>query len=1225
MKFTHLLLGCAFWMPFFSGGAELTLPEERSFTGPVPFPQASLPTGRIHKPVAPEWKTRSLDGTWKLRTVPFVKGRTGKADDEGIRGKLFLPETSCANWEEISVSSSWYLTPRHDTSKGKIGYYRRSFDLSPEELRQGRIILDFRRVAERADVWVNGKSAGEAHLGRAASFQYGITGLVRSGRNELAVRVYDYPGHTSYWRRHIGGIYDSVRLLMVPAQFHVLRAMITPDLKNRSIHVQLQTLAPKKLQGFTAEIIQWKDGKTVAERNFKDFPVPAGSSWNEVGTIPLSKPRLWSTEDPHLYVLRIRDGAGKVAGFERFGFREFKTEGEWFLLNGKKFKPRMHTFSIQSCPALHNNLDHGTEKALRLMKERLHVNMIRPHSGEGTPLENLYNICDEIGMLVYFDWSGPGSFPAYDKEWNNCILESAPAFEEFIRDNYSRPSLVMWSFGNEIYEGHQNLYFSKNLDQLYGMVKKLDLQNRPICSSTGRQTLEAMQAGLLKERTDVADDQYRGSYCGSWQENIEHIKRYAQVANRYFPHPIPKVDAEYGVPGDCARYRGATTEKNIVKLLKMPRTTPAFKEAYARMLRDPRPEVGGYLRFKSNFATPDDYIAKKPLYRKFAFRYLKRPMEIYRRAGVQCLGGHTNAQWYDLFRDFPEGYSIPDVPQTPLSAWSVTPAFYETARCYNPTLVSAGVFNQQPYAGKDVDVELFVTNDLNEEAVFEVIPQLRLESGSVRTFPAQKFGKIPAMEQKSLRFRFQAPDTGKIERGYLELYLFKNGRRAGDNYYDVSIFPARRTVLPAKCALYDSAGIKFRGLLETPTTFSTLKKLGGTFTAIRDFSALDSFTHLILGTNSFDKTVLESGDRIFQWVEKGGKLLVLEQTLCGKLPFLANYSIVSGNPGTLVTLVDPSHPVFRNLRQEEMDSWFGDLGRMSRCAIGPMDAGMVAVMPLAASLDPECYKAVLCDVKIGKGEVILSQIAASDRIRESGASGEYLTSLLDYFSAPGVPRYALPIPDAQAGNVLYLEEKDAFFADLSKVVNRSFTDDKAGDGKDGWTDFGAGNDMRNLPCGTITRLQGGIPFRILNPAENGGRSCLVLKGKERPGFPNRVTGIPVNTLLNAIYVLHTAMYAREPGIAIRYILRYEDGSSQEFAADTRYDLPDWWQAQDKRNAKVVYRDEKKSLFVSEFINPHPNRKIVSIDMVSEGVAIPVVIAITGRQRLSSVISGVGEK
>ena len=169
MKFIPLFLGCAFCIPIFSGGAELSIPEERSFTGPVPFPEASLPTGRIHKPVAPEWKSRSLDGKWKLRTVPFVKGRTGAARDEGIRQKLFLPEISTADWEDISVPSSWYLTPRYDTSSGKIGYYRRSFDLSPEELKQGRVILDFRRVAERADVWVNGKSAGEPHIGRGVS------------------------------------------------------------------------------------------------------------------------------------------------------------------------------------------------------------------------------------------------------------------------------------------------------------------------------------------------------------------------------------------------------------------------------------------------------------------------------------------------------------------------------------------------------------------------------------------------------------------------------------------------------------------------------------------------------------------------------------------------------------------------------------------------------------------------------------------------------------------------------------------------------------------------------------------------------------------------------------------------------------------------------------------------------------------------------------------------
>ena len=134
----------------------------------------------------------------------------------------------------------------------------------------------------------------------------------------------------------------------------------------------------------------------------------------------------------------------------------------------------------------------------------------------------------------------------------------------------------------------------------------------------------------------------------------------------------------------------------------------------------------------------------------------------------------------------------------------------------------------------------------------------------------------------------------------------------------------------------------------------------------------------------------------------------------------------------------------------------------------------------------------------------------------------------------------------------------------------------------------------------------------------------MLKGKKRPYFPERAD-IPVNALLNTIYVLHTAMYANEPGPAVRYILRYEDGKTHEFTADTRYDLPDWWEAKSRRNAEVVFRDGEKGLFVSEFINPRPNLRITGLEIVSAGKAIPVVVAVTGRIRLSSTISGVGEK
>ena len=1219
-----LLLISALCLPLVSGAAELTIPEEPAFTEPAPLPPAQLPEGRLHKPVSPEWGCRSLDGEWRFRKVPFVKGRDER-NDEGIRDRLFAAGVDDAGWERITVPGSWWLHNGWDASPGKLGYYRRTFEIKPEETGPNRrVILDFRRVSDRADVWVNGKSAGEPHFGRAASFQYDIGALVKPGKNELAVRVYDYQGGSTGWRAHIGGICDGVRLLTLPGGCFVSGAMITPDLKSGTVAIQVRTIAPQPGRGLTAEIVDPESDTVVASRQFGGFAVPAGTGWIELGTVAIPSPRLWTPGDPFRYVLRLRDPAGNTVGFEPFGFREFKAEGEWLMLNGRKFKPRMFTYTTQWVRRVHNNIGHSSERLLRMMKDQLHVNMIRPHSMDGTPFEGLYEICDRIGMLVYFDWSGPGGHQAYDKKWNDSILEAAPELEAFIRDNYNRPCLAMWSLGNEIYEGHYNLYFSQNLDKLYGMVKKLDRQNRPVCSSSGRQSIEALQSGLLKERTDVADDhQYRGSYCGSWQENIGHITYYAQVARHHFNRPIPKIDAEYGVPGDCARYRGDLTQQAVAAVLAMPRDTAAFKEAYAKMLRDPRPEVGGYLRLLSNYATPDDYAAKKPLYRKYGFRYAKRPIEIYRRAGVECLGGHTNIQWYDLVREFPDGYHVADLPQAPPEEWRVMPPFYWIARCYNPTLVSAGVFNQQPYAGRDEKAEVFVTNDLNEDGDFEVVSQFRLESGTVITLPALKFGTVPAMGQKSLILEYRTPDCRRIERGRLELYLFRDGRRVGDNCYDLSIFPARKTGLPTRCALYDSAGAKFRGLLKTPTTTGVLRQLGCRAQAIRNFDRLDEFTHLIIGGNCFDQIVLDNGDRLFRWVKSGGKLLVMEQSLCGKVPFLANYSVVSGNPGTLATLVDPAHPVFKSLRQEEMDSWIGNQGRMSRFALAPLDAGMVAVSPLAASGDPECYKAILCDVKVGRGEVILSQLAASERMRESGAAGEYLCSLLEYFAAPDVSKFAMAVPDAASGRVRYLADKDAFHFDLSRAVNRSFSDDKAGDRQGGWTDFGASADFRSIPTG-VTRLQGGVPFRILDPAKNNSSSCIVLKGEKRPYFPERAD-IPVNALLNTIYVLHTAMYANEPGPAVRYILRYEDGKTHEFAADTRYDLPDWWEAKSRRNAEVVFRDGEKGLFVSEFVNPRPNVKITGLEIVSAGKAIPVVVAVTGRIRLSSTISGVGEK
>ena len=58
---------------------------------------------------------------------------------------------------------------------------------------------------------------------------------------------------------------------------------------------------------------------------------------------------------------------------------------------------------------------------------------------------------------------------------------------------------------------------------------------------------------------------------------------------------------------------------------------------------------------------------------------------------------------------------------------------------------------------------------------------------------------------------------------------------------------------------------------------------------------------------------------------------------------------------------------------------------------------------------------------------------------------------------------------------------------------------------------------------------------------------------------------------------------------------------------------------------MVLQDGKRGLYMSEFVNPMPNNPITSMDIISCGNSVPFVIAVTGRLRLTSVISGVGEK
>ncbi len=1209
------------WANSAAGGEPLSILDETPYQKTI-FPAAQCQPGLIFPGIPAGWEQIPLNGTWKLKFVKTLESDTDAFDDDGIKGQYFSREYNDSAWKDKKVPEGWYGS---DFVLGRIGWYRRGFDLTSEQVAAGkRVILDFRRIADKADVWVNGQKVGNSQSGRFNSVQFDITPFVVKGANTLAVRVYDFVGHKSYQRRHIGGMYEPVRLLVTPSDVYSCGMMVTTRFNDKAVSAKakITNTSGKELEKtFTAEIANWKDGKIAATQKIQTKLNP-GENWIDIAPLKIDNPVEWSPENPHLYTLTLKDENNKNIGVERFGFREFKAEGEWLLLNGKKFKPRMYTFDMWSIPAGVINQDSMMEKLIRLAKS-VNVNMLRPHSGNGVLPETFFILCDEVGMPVYIDWSGTDYVEGLWKPGIDKSPEAWKTLEAFIKDYYSHPSYCMLSFSNELYFYHDS--DSKKLDFLYGKTKNLDIQNRPVCTSTGRHTLESISSGVVKERTDVLDDhQYRGCYCSSWQENIAHIDNYAKAAAKFYKTPKPKIDAEYGMPGNMMRYRPVT--KELWKSFEMDNSSREFKEKFIEYVQSPRDEIGGYLRVAMNYRSPQQYLDEAPQLENMVNKQLKRIVEIYRRAGMKCIGGHTNSSIACMTGNGRVGghstrnqYGLQGPIDIKNEYFVDMPLKFEQKRIYNPTLVSAGVFNQEPLPGSKQQIEIFVTNDLNESGEFKVIPQLRF-GDQVTVLPEMNFGKIGEMAQKSLKLEYTTPKVSGVNRGKLELFLFKNGQRAGDNFYSLIVIDSGKIKTVQKVALYDSCESVFKGL-STSTSANACRNMGLKTDNISDFNNLDDYKYFIIGANSFDQKLIEAGEKINKWVKKGGRLLCFEQSMCGTIPFFPNYSVTSGSSATFVSMITPQHPAFNELVQNDLDSWAGNMGYMYDFVLSPLDAGAVAVAPTTTFLDKDSIKPVLCDVKLGDGQIIFSQMAATGRVGSDSAARKYMKNIFEYFLNPEPSKFALSLPEKDFKKIIYLEEKDALFVDLSKFANQGFADDVAGDGKGGWADLGTG--FPEIPTG-VTRLQGGVPFSIINPAKNNGKSCIVLKSKKCPNFPAKITGIPVNAELKSLYFLHTAMYAG-PGPVLKYILHYANGATREMVATTENEIPDWWFPKDRLNATVVFQRDSRGLYMSEFINPLPREEVKSLDIESCNNSVQFVIAITGRRKMTSVVSGVGEK
>ena len=258
-----------------------------------------------------------------------------------------------------------------------------------------------------------------------------------------------------------------------------------------------------------------------------------------------------------------------------------------------------------------------------------------------------------------------------------------------------------------------------------------------------------------------------------------------------------------------------------------------------------------------------------------------------------------------------------------------------------------------------------------------------------------------------------------------------------------------------------------------------------------------------------------------------------------------------------------------------------------------------------------------------QGGKVMLQIQAADGkseypgvIMDSGKFG-WKTMGLETYVPMNVEKihFFLGIQDAE-GLIRFRNLKIATEAapvEIWKKANRGFHDRKAGDGKGGWSDQGPDNDAANFNF--RKKSFANIPFVIMDPAKNEGRSILVFRSPKDPGGMTRAEFDLSNGQISGkwLYLLHTTTWGQGNSQVGKISLYGKNGVLKSLELQSGRDVSDWWNPQRHSNAFPAAFWQNVSggnvgVYVSKFRLPDNLGEIRKISFEATG-AVPVWIVV----------------
>jgi beta-galactosidase len=386
--------------------------------------------------------------------VANLFSKTGKA-----AGTAIDPKFDDMDWRTIDLPHDWAVelpfedSPNLDVMahgykpvgglypQNSVGWYRKSFTVAKSDSGQ-RFAIQFDGIYRDAMVWINEFYLGTNESGYVG-INYDMTDYINFGKSNLVVVRVDATQYEG-WFYEGAGIYRHVWLQQYN-NLHIAQdgVFVSSEVKGNSATLNVETTIDNQASAIAECMLQTlildRNGIEIARSAEQPLSFLLNEKHKMKQQLSIASPRLWSLEDPYQYRIVSILKSGNIVLDKvttKFGVRTVVIDAtNGVSLNGKNIKIKgvnCHQDHAGVGSALPDYLQYYR---IRLLKQ-LGANAYR--TSHNAPATELLEACDSLGMLVLDETRLLNSSPEYMDQFERLI----------IRDR-SRPSVFMWSIGNE--------------------------------------------------------------------------------------------------------------------------------------------------------------------------------------------------------------------------------------------------------------------------------------------------------------------------------------------------------------------------------------------------------------------------------------------------------------------------------------------------------------------------------------------------------------------------------------------------------------------------------------------------------------------------------------------------------------------------------------------------------------------------------------------------------